>query len=165
MLNSESLLATDPPLDFHWITSRLALGGGIWTAANMRLLAAQGITHVLGMQAEFDDNTICGDTGVRVLWNPCDDDFEIKPPELFRRAVDFAVDAYQDPRSRLYFHCAAGVHRGPMMLAAFLCVTGMELDEAIMLIRSHRPDADFPPIYRESIVQFLHSRLPEDSRQ
>ncbi len=149
----------DPPLDFHWITNRLALGGGIWSAANMRLLAAQGITHVIDMQAEFDDSTICGGTGVLVLWNPCDDDFELKPPELFRRTVDFAREAFTQPQSRLYFHCAAGVHRGPMMLAAFLCATGMDLDDAMALIRSRRPDADFPPVYRESIAAFLRSGL------
>lgn len=148
----------EPALDFHWITDRLALGGAIWTPRNMRQLAERGITHVVDMQEEFDDTIIAGGTGISVLWNPCDDDFEEKPRGLFERGVDFAARAYQDPGSRIYFHCAAGVHRAPMMLLAFLGAQGMELDEAVELIRSRRRCSDFPDVYRESVRRFLESR-------
>ncbi len=151
----ESSLLAEPPLDYHWVTERLAVGGAIWTERNMEMLGRAGVTHVVDMQLEFDDARICGDTGIEVLWNPCDDDLEEKSPELFHRGVDFALRAYRDPRSRIYFHCAAGVHRGPMMLAAFLGALGMNLDEAINLIRLKRLDADFPQVYRDSIARFL----------
>jgi len=145
----------DPPLDYHWVTDRLAVGGGIWTRRNMESLAAAGITHVVDMQIEFDDRQVADGTGVQVLWNPCDDDFEEKPVELLRRGVEFARRALELPNTRVYFHCSAGIHRGPMMLLATLMSQGMGLPDAIDLIRSRRPHADFPDVYRRSVVRFI----------
>lgn len=153
----ESLVPPDPPLDYHWVTDRLAVGGGIWTRSNMEQLAAAGITHVLDMLVEFDDSLIADGTGISVLWNPCDDDLQEKSPGLFRRGVEFAMRAYQDPESRIYFHCSAGVHRGPMVLLAFLGALGMDLDQAMDLIRQRRLDADFPEVYRKSVARFLET--------
>ena len=90
-------------MDMTWVTERVALGGGIWNARNMEELAQTGITHVLNMQIEFDDRTLAEPYGVRVLWNPTDDDFLPKPPELLKRGVDFALAALEDPEARLYF--------------------------------------------------------------
>ena len=151
----ESVALPGPALDYDWITDRLAVGGAIWTRRNMQLLAATGVTHVVNMQMEFNDSQISDGTGVSVLWNPCDDDFLEKPPELFRQGVEFALHAYQEPGSRIYFHCSAGVHRGPMMLLAFLSAQDMSMDEAMALICSKRPSADFPAVYRNSVERFL----------
>lgn len=145
----------EAPLDYDWVTERLAVGGAIWTPRNMEMLAALGITHVVDMQVEFDDTRIVGQSGVQVLWNPCDDDFQDKPPELFERGVEFATQAYRNKRSRIFFHCAAGIHRGPMMLLAFLGSQGMDLEQAIKLISSRRLQADFPEVYRNSVARFL----------
>lgn len=150
----ESRALADPPLDFHWVTDRLAVGGAVWTRRNMQILASAGITHVVDMQCEFDDSEIAEGTGIRVLWNPCDDDLEEKEVELFRRGVEFAADAFRDPETRVYFHCTAGIHRGPMMLLAFLTAQGLDLPEALDLIRSKRAFADFPDVYRRSVARF-----------
>lgn len=152
-----SVELADPPLDYNWVTERLAVGAGIWTCRNMGLLARDGITHVIDMQAEFDDSSIVDGTGIRVLWNPCDDDFEEKPPHLLRRGVEFAQAALCDTRARVYFHCSAGVHRGPMMLLACLAAGGMDLMQAMELIRLSRPEADFPDVYRRSVMRFLET--------
>ena len=146
-----------PPLDYHWVTDRLAVGGAIWTRGNMEALAAAGITHVVSMQSEFDDSQIADGTEVRVLWNPCEDDLQEKPPELFRRGVGFAWQAYQADRSRIYFHCSMGVHRGPMMLLAFLGARGLNLDGAMSLICRQHPYAEFPEVYRKSVERFLET--------
>ncbi len=153
-----SILLPDPPLDYDWVTERLAVGAAIWTRRNMELLAAAGITHVVDMQDEFDDRQIADGTGVEVLWNPTADDFEEKPAGLFRRGIDFALRACQLPTSRIYFHCSAGVHRGPMVLLAVLIAQGMEPGEAMELIRSKRPQADFPDVYRRSVARFFQSQ-------
>ena len=155
MEDRESVTLSGPALDYDWVTDRLAVGGAIWTHRNMRLLAAAGVTHVVNMQMEFNDSEISDGTGVSVLWNPCDDDFLEKPPELLRQGVEFAVRAYQEPDSRIYFHCSAGVHRGPMMLLAFLSARDMSMDEAMALIHSKRPIVDFPEVYRNSVERFL----------
>ena len=157
----DSVELADPSLDYSWVTERLAVGAGIWTRRNMELLARDGITHVVDMQAEFDDSLIADGTGIRVLWNPCDDDFEEKPPHLLRRGVEFAAAALGDACARVYFHCSAGAHRGPMMLLAYLAAGGMDLVQAMELIRQSRPEADFPDVYRWSVIRFLETPKAE----
>ena len=145
----------DPPLDLHFVTERLAVGGGIYTAANMRSLAASGITHVVNLQREFDDRSIVGETGVAVLCLDCTDDFLPKPSELFWDAARFTLEALRQPGARVLFHCAAGIHRSPMVLLAILRVLGHAHEEASEMIASVRPQVDFPDVYLDSIEGFL----------
>jgi protein-tyrosine phosphatase len=145
-------------MDMSWVTEQVALGGGIWNARNMEELAELGITHVLNMQIEFDDRPLAAPYGIRVLWNPTDDDFLPKPPELLERGVDFALEALEDPKARVYVHCAAGVHRAPMMTLAVLCAMNWEIDPAMRLIETRRPVVDFADVYVESVRRFLESR-------
>jgi len=111
------------------------------------------------MQLEFDDRPLAEAFGVRVLWNPTDDDFLPKSPELLKRGVDFALEALEDPEARLYIHCAAGVHRAPMMTLAILCALDWEIEAAMVLIETRRPVVDFADVYVESVRHFLESRI------
>jgi protein-tyrosine phosphatase len=151
-------------MDMSWVTERVALGGGIWNSRNMEELAQAGVTHVLNMQIEFDDAPLAEPYGIRVLWNPTDDDFLLKPPALLKRGVDFALDALRDPGARLYIHCAAGVHRAPMMTLAVLCAMEWEIEAAMVLIETRRPVVDFADVYVESVRQFLDTRLAGEPR-
>lgn len=151
-------------MDMSWVTERVALGGGIWNSRNMEDLAQAGVTHVLNMQIEFDDVPLAEPYGIRVLWNPTDDDFLLKPPALLKRGVDFALEALRDPQARLYIHCAAGVHRAPMMTLAVLCAMEFEIEAAMVLIETRRPVVDFADIYVESVRQFLETRVESESR-
>ena len=130
----------------------------------MEELAQAGVTHVLNMQIEFDDAPLAEPYGIRVLWNPTDDDFLLKPPALLKRGVDFALDALRDPGARLYIHCAAGVHRAPMMTLAVLCAMEWEIEAAMVLIETRRPVVDFADVYVESVRQFLDTRLAGEPR-
>jgi len=143
-------------MDITWLTDRIAVGGGIWTSDNMAKVAEEGITHIIDMQLEFDDTPLGQPFGIVVLWNPTDDDFEAKPADLFRRGVDFAQAALEDPAAKLFIHCAAGVHRAPMMTLALLGTMGWTLDDAMDLIQRARPVADFAPVYVESVEAFLN---------
>ena len=145
-------------MDMNWVTERVALGGGIWNARNMEELAELGVTHVVNMQIEFDDRPLAEAHGIRVLWNPTDDDFLPKPVELLKRGVDFALGALEDPQARVYVHCAAGVHRAPMMTLAVLCALNWEIDPAMRLIETRRPVVDFADVYVESVRRFLEVR-------
>ena len=145
-------------MDMSWVTERIALGGGIWNARNMEELARAGITHVLNMQIEFDDRPLAEPHGIKVLWNPTDDDFLPKPPELFERGVAFGLGALESPGARLYIHCAAGVHRAPMMTLALLCSMEWQLDPAMHHIEARRNVVDFADVYVESVRRFLATR-------
>jgi protein-tyrosine phosphatase len=142
-------------LDITWITDRVALGGGIWNDAKMIELVRQGVTHIINMQIEFDDRPLAEPYGVQVLWNAVDDDFAPKPPAIFERGVDFALAALDETESKIFIHCAAGIHRAPMMTLAVLGALGWELDEAKQMIQSRRPVVDWADVYVRSVEAFL----------
>jgi protein-tyrosine phosphatase len=145
-------------MDITWITDQIAIGGGIWNAGKMDTVARMGVTHIIDMQVEFDDTELAQPHGIAVLWNPVDDDFQPKPAEVFRRGVEFARSALNSGGSgRLFIHCAAGVHRAPMMALAVLRVLGYSLDEAMMLIEERRPVVDFADVYVRSVETFVRS--------
>lgn len=142
-------------MDITWLTDRIAVGGGIWTAENMEQVAGLGITHVIDMQIEFDDTPLGRPLGIEVLWNPTDDDFQPKPRELFGRGLKFAENALEREEAKIFIHCAAGVHRAPMMALALLGSMGWSLEDAIQLIERRRPVADLAEVYVESVKRFL----------
>jgi len=146
-------------MDLTWITSRVALGGGIWNSEHMAEVARAGITHIIDMQVEFDDTPLAEPFGIEVLWNPTDDDFTPKEPELFQRGVEFALEALEQDDTRVFIHCAAGVHRAAMMTLAVLCSQGWELDDAMQTITSRRPVVDFADVYVESVERFLQQQV------
>jgi protein-tyrosine phosphatase len=123
-----------------------------------------GVTHVIDMQMEFDDTELGERAGVEVLWNPVDDDFEPKGREVFERGVSFALRALEDPEAKLFVHCAAGVHRAPMMALAVLCAMGYSLEKAKRLIQTKRYVVDFAEVYVRSVEQFLKGYAGNDGR-
>jgi protein-tyrosine phosphatase len=147
--------ATRNGMDIIWLTERIAIGGGIWNAGNMAKVATAGITHIVDMQTEFDDTVLAAEHGITVLWNPTDDDFEPKPAALFRRGVSFVEAALADGDAKVFIHCAAGVHRAPMMALAVLARMGWDLEDAMDLIEARRPVADFAEVYVRSVEKFL----------
>ena len=145
-------------MDITWLTDRIAVGGGIWNAENMAAVSRAGITHVLDMQIEFDDTPLAEPHGIEVCWNPVDDDFEPKEREVFERGVEFGLAALEEDGAKLYVHCAAGVHRAPMMALALLGVMGWSLDDGMKLIEGRRPVADFADVYVQSVERYLRGR-------
>jgi protein-tyrosine phosphatase len=144
-------------MDMTWVTPRLAVGGGIWHDEKMIEVVRAGVTHIIDMQLEFDDRPLAEPYDVKVLWNPTDDDFRPKPPELLQRGVDFALDALDEPDAKVFIHCAAGVHRAPMMTLAVLRALGFELQAAMDMIQSQRYVVDFADVYVQSVEEFMRS--------
>jgi protein-tyrosine phosphatase len=144
-------------MDMTWVTDRMALGGGIWNDENMAEIARAGITHIIDMQIEFDDTALAEKHGIEVLWNAVDDDFQPKPPEIFRLGVEFAQEALAQDGSKLYIHCAAGVHRAPMMTLAVMCAQGWDMHEAMRTLEKRRPVVDFAEVYVNSVERWKKS--------
>jgi protein-tyrosine phosphatase len=145
-------------MDMTWVTDRIAVGGGIWVKERMAEVARAGVTHVIDMQIEFDDTALGKSAGVEVLWNPVDDDFQPKKREVFERGVRFALRALEDPQAKLFVHCAAGVHRAPMMALAVMCAMGYPLEQAKRLIQTKRYVVDFAEVYVRSVEDFLNGQ-------
>ena len=152
-------------MDMSWVTDRIAVGGGIWNSENMADVARAGVTHIIDMQIEFDDTALAEPHGIAVLWNAVDDDFQPKPVEVFQRGVDFGLKALDQPATRLFIHCAAGIHRAPMMTLALLCSMGWDLVDAMRLLEGRRPVVDFAEVYVSSVERFLERQSSAISRQ
>jgi protein-tyrosine phosphatase len=159
MGSSEELITS---MDMTWITDRIAVGGGIWVESKMADVAEQEVTHIIDMQIEFDDTALAKPHGIHVFWNAVDDDFQPKPPEVFQDAVAFGLKALEDPNSKIFIHCAAGVHRAPMMTLALLRALGYELKEAMHMIQSKRHVVDFADVYVKSVERFIQQYEPAE---
>ncbi len=149
-------------VDMNWVTPNIAVGGGIWHDQNMIEVVRAGITHIIDMQIEFDDTSLAEPYGVVTLWNPVDDDFQPKSSAVLRRGVSFANHALKDPSARLLIHCAAGIHRAPMMTLAVLCARGWEIEEAMTTIRRSRSVVDWADVYVTSVRDFVSTYVPSE---
>jgi protein-tyrosine phosphatase len=110
------------------------------------------------MQVEFDDRPLCEPYGVNVLWNATDDDFQPKSAGLLDMGVQFALQALADPEAKIYVHCAAGVHRAPMMMLAILRAMGWTLEDALETVQSLRPVVDWADVYVKSVERYIAAR-------
>jgi protein-tyrosine phosphatase len=151
-------------MDMTWVTDRIAVGGGIWNEIKMIDVASEGVTHIINMQIEFDERELALPFNIQVFWNPTEDDFTFKPSDLFQGAVEFARRALEQPDSRIFIHCAAGVHRAPMMTLALLCALGWDLGDAMKHIQRRRPVVDFAEVYVRSVKEFMKGYAPQLAR-
>lgn len=151
------------PLDFNFVTERLAVGGGIATAKDVECLKKAGITHVIDMRAEFNDADVLfpkvtsgvnpaatryalgreSMNGMLYLWLPQVDNGQERDPHQYSNGIRFAMEAFEELPHKVYCHCADGVNRGPTMAYAILRAFGMPQAKAISMIRIARPCVDF----------------------
>ncbi len=149
--------------DFDFITERLAVGGSLYTRENFEEVLRAGITHIINTQMDFDDRTLRLPAGAGraenhepdILWLPVDDDLLPKPAEFFFAAVRYSLDALTKPGTKILIHCSSGIHRGPMLAFALLCVLGYHRADALALLHERRPQVHFPPVYLDSVDAFL----------
>jgi hypothetical protein len=143
-------------VSFNFVTERIAVGGGISSKADVDQIVAAGITHVIDMRAEFDDDTL-NDSRITILWLPQVDDGKARPPGHYRRGIQFAFPVFALPNTKVFPHCAAGLNRGPTMCYALLRAFGFPQSEAIAKIRAVRPDVLFHlfPNYLDSVERDL----------
>jgi hypothetical protein len=121
---------------------RIGVGGGIWASTHVDRLVDAGFTHVVCAAEELEALSVRLAGGrLTVLPNGTDDDGEPKSPSWFGRIVRFALAALRDPKAKVYFHCAAGVNRGPSAAYVVLRALGHTPADASRLIRDARPKA------------------------
>jgi predicted protein tyrosine phosphatase len=100
------------------------------------ILAKRGITSVINMRTEWDDQA-AGIAPPRYMHLKVIDN---TPPtlEMLQAGVDFIKQEVSNG-GKVYIHCAAGVGRAPTMGAAYLISKGMSPEDAIKHIRGIRP--------------------------
>lgn len=117
------------------ITPQLHVGGQ-YRQRGWERLTARGITAVVNLRIEFDDEA-AGIAPHRYLYLPTVDD---TPPSLedLRAGVDF-IRKEIERGGGVYVHCGSGVGRAPTVAATYLVSTGLTSEEAWARIREKRP--------------------------
>jgi hypothetical protein len=134
-------LPADFPVECRWLTDCLAIGSMIGTLRNMRRLRDLGVTHVLCLQAEFDDRAIVGDSGIDVIYLPFPNHSRKLPLRLLREAMERASGLLAEAGAKLFVHCLAGHHRAPTVAYAVLRRLGWTPREAAARILATDPRA------------------------
>lgn len=147
-----------PIRDVSEVTPQLHVGGQ-YRRRGWRRLRERGVTAVVNMRTEFDDEA-AGIAPPRYLHLPTIDD---EPPSLehLRAGVDFITKEIERGGA-VYVHCGAGVGRAPAMAAAYLVSAGLTADEAWMKIKEVRAFIRPKPEQVTQIRQFAADLCPTD---
>jgi predicted protein tyrosine phosphatase len=125
--------------------------GGQYRRRGWPRLSARGVTAVVNLRAEFDDNE-AGIAPSRYLYLPTPDD---APPTLEQLQAAVAFMAEEIARDGgVYVHCGAGVGRAAVTAAAYLVSTGLAPEEAWACIRQARPFVRPNPVQVAQVERF-----------
>ncbi len=132
------------------ITPQLHVGGQ-YRQRGWRRLVRRGVTAVVNLRIEFDDND-AGIAPARYLYLPTVDD---TPPTLeqLRQAGAFIAEEVERGGA-VYVHCGAGVGRAATTAAAYLVSAGLTVEEAWKRIQQVRPFVRPKPNQIEQVVRF-----------
>jgi protein-tyrosine phosphatase len=143
---------------FDQIEPQLWLGGAPHYRRDYAFIRDKGITAVLNIRAEREDNTAFYDrhgithTQVKVL------DVTVPNEEAIDASVDFIHEQVQDGRTVLV-HCAKGRGRSATVLAAyFMKHHNMTFDEANELMKRKRPLTKLEGRHRRVLEAWLEQQ-------
>ena len=145
-------------MDITWLDDRIAVGGGIWSPENMAKVSLAGITHIIDMQIEFDDTPLAEPHGIAVCWNPVDDDFEFKPPEVFETWSEVCTRGVGRSEGEAVYPLRCWSAPGADDDAGVVGSDGVDGGGRHGLIEMKRPVADFAEVYVRSVEEFLKGR-------
>ena len=132
------------------ITPQLFVGGQ-YRRRGWRALAERGITAVINMRIEYDDND-AGIAPARYLHLPTVDD---AAPTLEHLRTGAAFIAEELARGgAVYIHCKSGIGRAASMAAAYFITTGLTPEQAWARIRAVRPFVRPTPVQVAQIERF-----------
>jgi protein tyrosine phosphatase (PTP) superfamily phosphohydrolase (DUF442 family) len=111
-----------------------------------------GVTLVINMRIGKPPRRDPHTLPIRTIWLPVFDSPIIPIPI---RALQLGVQEalkVMDSGGVIYTHCSKGRHRGPAMGACILIAQGMAPEQAIELIKQHRPVSDVH-------IWYIHRRI------
>lgn len=136
---------------FNFVNNRIACGGQPNAASDIQALTDAGINVIVDANDDFNDGQLlAGIPGMQYLWNPTPDDGKPKPVSYWQTTLSFAMPLLAQPGYKAYFHCHAGINRGPCNALAVLIASGFTEDQAVGMIQAGRPQAQL--LYRDNVA-------------
>lgn len=141
-------------MDYSKITDNLYIGRTP-KKKDFSLLHQLGIGLVINMRIGFPPVRDPNSPSIRTLWLPSIDSPIIPIPiRMLLTGASEALPVVQEG-GVVYVHCSKGRHRGPAMGACILIAQGLMPEQAMQLIKQHRPAANPETWYiRRRIMKF-----------
>jgi predicted protein tyrosine phosphatase len=140
------------------ITPNLHVGGQ-YRRRGIRRMRRRGITAVVNMRVEFDDEA-AGIAFPHYLHLPTEDD-QAPTLEHLRLGAAFIGDEIEQG-GQVYVHCGSGIGRAATMAAAYLVTTGMSAEEAWAKIRESRPFVRPTAVQVQRLEEFAAALASDD---
>jgi len=141
-------------MDFSQITNDLFIGTTPWVK-DYQHLHDLGVKLIINMRWEYRLRPDTSPEPLAILWLRTMDS-PLVPIRIraLQRGARVALETIRNG-GKVYAHCAGGRHRGVAMGAAILIAQGHKPEQAMELIKQHRPVAD-PQIFyiRSRIMRF-----------
>jgi protein-tyrosine phosphatase len=123
--------------DLDWITPNLVVGGRLAELGIGALAREHGITHVVDLRSEEqDDAQLLERNGIQLLHLPTPDRF---PPQLeqLREGAEWVIAA-QRKGGKVAIHCEHGIGRSALLAACVLVQGGQTPCAALAQLRQQR---------------------------
>jgi len=151
----------DVSLDISFVTENLGIGAAPRSKDAVRELKGLGITHLIDLRAERKESNILTESNEMIVhWVPTYDDWQPKPLDFYTKLGDeIKKSMLVKGDAKLFICCGAGKHRAPLAGVFALGTMGYSLDDAVLMIKKARPNAELLPVYISSLRSYHAGRV------
>jgi len=146
------------PSRFSWIDDRVAGSGRPMTRNQVKWLREHGVDAIISLTEDPLPREWISEAGLEYRHMPLED-HATPDPDVLKQIVDELLDLI-DSGKRVLVHCAAGLGRTGVVLAAYLVAAkGVSGEEAIKIVRDLRPGS-IEPNQEWSVIEFQRRYFP-----
>jgi hypothetical protein len=117
-------------MDYRFLTARIATGSAPEDPGDLGTLAKLGVTHLLDLTVNEEDNGVDAEL-FTYLHNPAVDDGLPKPKTWFEASTNFALEALSSvAKNVIFIYDKHGVNRGPSTAYTVLRTLGIPAETA-----------------------------------
>lgn len=128
-------------LDFSWITQQIAVSGA-FTDDDIPHLNENKIDAVIDIRSEYYDNkNLLHNHGIDYLNIPVDDRYSPSITQL--EQIFTFIEPLLNSRKKILVHCQNGCGRSTLTVAAILAKKGVQISDAINLLKEKHPRTSF----------------------